>query len=222
MTKQHKILVVVVLVVLVAVFVYQNQIKGKTVVQDSDPIKENRESILNNTEGETALENTSTVNPSKKTLFSKALKEGMDAFNAQDYDKALAAYNQALSINDSDIPYYRIFTVYSAQNQWSNAVESLNKAIGLNPLYTEYWVTKLQVLDEKLGKSLEELKVVYNEGFGKAHSQTKVNMVTVFAGIAEKHGDYSYAISLWEKAIEVYPDSKSIYQAEIDRLQALQ
>jgi hypothetical protein len=47
------------------------------------------------------------------------------------------------------------------------------------------------------------------------------SLITNFARIAENNGDKSEAVVIWNKAIEVYPQNKTIYQAEIDRLNKL-
>ena len=46
--------------------------------------------------------------------------------------------------------------------------------------------------------------------------------MTQFAGIAENNWQTSEAISVWEYAKHLYPQNNAIYQAEIDRLRAMQ
>jgi hypothetical protein len=50
------------------------------------------------------------------------------------------------------------------------------------------------------------------------NSQTKVNLVTQFARIAESNGERKEAIDLWTYAKTVYPENSSVYQQEIDRI----
>ncbi len=153
--------------------------------------------------------------------FNAALKNGSDAFVAGNYSKAIAYYKEALSYRKFDVVYARLFAAYSAQNDTTNALASIDAAISLNPGYTEYWNTKIGFLDEKTSASYADLKKVYTEGLAKVSSKTKINLVTFFAQLSERSGEISSAISLWEYAKNLYPANASIYQKEIERLKAL-
>lgn len=155
------------------------------------------------------------------TKFNTLLQEGSKAFMDKNYSLAIKTYNEALAIDASDVVYIRLYGVYNAQGDIKKAEEMLNKAIAKNPSYTEYWNTKLIFLDQKTNTSFDELKKIYTDGLNKVDSRTKLNLVTVFARIAESNKEYAEAITAWQKAIELYPTSKAVYQAEIDRLKTL-
>lgn len=153
-----------------------------------------------------------------KAKFNTALSNGSNAFNQKDYTKAISYFNEALGYNKSDVVYVRLFSAYSAQGNWTKALEMINQAISVNPVYTDYWIYKMVAMDEKTSATFGELKTVYNDGLNKVDPKTKINLLTNFARIAENNGEKGEAISVWTKAIEVYPQNKAIYQAEIDRL----
>ncbi len=161
------------------------------------------------------------VVPVDNTKFDALLANGSKAFMDKNYSLAIKTYNEALALDASDVVYIRLYSVYNAQGDIKKAEEMLNKAIAKNPSYTEYWNTKLIFLDQKTNTSFDELKKIYTGGLNKVDSRTKLNLVTVFARIAENNKEYAEAITAWQKAIELYPDNKSTYQAEIDRLKTL-
>lgn len=166
--------------------------------------------------------NQETIKDSKtendKTKFNLSLKNGNTALVNKDYLKAKEFYAEALSYFDSDVVYARLFSLYSAQSDWNNALSSIENAIRLNPVYTDYYVSKITLLDDKFSYSFLSLKNIYTEALSKADPKNKVNLVTFFAKISEKRGEQSYAISLWEHAKELNPSMGDIYQKEIDRL----
>jgi tetratricopeptide (TPR) repeat protein len=163
------------------------------------------------------------VEPTDKTKFSSLLADGLKEFNNKNYDEALKYYTKALDYSgqELDIAYMRMYSVYNMQNNIEKARLMLDKAIAKNPSYTDYWTTKLVFLDEKTQVSFADLKKIYDEALTKVDSRTKINLVTSFARIAENNKENAVAISVWEKAKEVYPANKDIYQKEIDRLKAL-
>ncbi len=153
--------------------------------------------------------------------FDTMLEKGNKAFYAKDYTGAIKYYNDALKIQDADFIYARLHSVYSVQGNTVEAINAINKAISKNQLWTEHWVTKLVYMDEKTKTSFDELKKIYVDGLTKVDSRTKPNLVTTFARIAEKGGMKDEAIAAWQKAIELYPTNKAIYQAEIDRINSI-
>ena len=155
----------------------------------------------------------------RKAKWNKAMDNARTAFGKGEYDKALAFYNEALSYYKTDTGYAGLFFVYSAQNNTEKARAALDSAIQINPKFSEYWKSKLTLLDEKTNISFADLKKIYQDGLAKVDGSTKINLVTHFAGIAESNGQNAEAIAVWEYAKELYPQNSSIYQGEIERLQ---
>ena len=151
------------------------------------------------------------------------------SFRNKAYLQSIVYYKQALTLQNTDTPYSGLFIVYGAQGDWVNAQKVLDSAIKINPLFVDYWISKLTVLDEKTSATYQELKNVYNEGLSKVDPKTKINLVTYFArlaearakraGIAENNGQITDAITAWTYAKQLFPENSSIYQGEIERLQ---
>jgi tetratricopeptide (TPR) repeat protein len=155
-----------------------------------------------------------------KEKFNLAMNNAQKAYVNKEYAQAINYYNEALTYKASDKVYTGLTLVYSSLNNWAKALESINLAIKINPLPPDYWNWKLDLMDEKTDSSYQDLKKVYNEGLYKVDQKTKVNLVTHFTIIAENNNEIQEAINIWKYAIELYPKNKTIYQAEIDRLQA--
>lgn len=179
------------------------------------------EKVEENTDASTTTPTVKPVVNTNKTKFNTALANGSTAFNDKDYTKAISYFDEALTYSKSDVVYVRLFSAYSAKGDWNKALEMIDQAIELNPTYTDYWIYKLVAMDEKTTASFTVLKAVYDQGMTKVDPKTKINLMTNFARMAENNGQKNEAIAVWNKAIEVYPQNKTVYQTEIDRLNKL-
>lgn len=151
--------------------------------------------------------------------FNKAMYNAQIAFGQKDYAKSIASYEEALTYSESDKAYSGLYTVYSAQQNWEKVLESLDKAIAINPLNADYWIWKLFVLDEQF-KNIRfgDLSMIYDEAMNKIDPRLRNNLTINFARIAESNKQINKAISLWQKAKELSPDQAQIYEDEIKRL----
>lgn len=219
--KTRKIIfIVAALVVLALLFVFYKNSKK------ADPITSQNELVQTDGELSKIDENTQTLsneNQPVKTDNSKDFNVSMDlarsAMLKSDYALAISYYNKAISYNKNDsAPHVGLYTIYLNQKNWQKALDSINQAIKISPIFGDYWNWKILVMDQGLNKSYVELRVVYDQGYPQVRTQEKVNLATKFAMISEKHGQKDEAIKLWQKAMELSPEKKSIYQAEIDRL----
>lgn len=206
--------VVVVLIVGGIFYIKNNSLKKETSITPEQNVE--------NTSKENIESSNATEKPSPefadKEKFNTAMTNGSNAFVKGEYQKSLDFYEEALGYKKSDTVYAHFFTVYGAQNNIDKARIAIDTAISLNPSYTDYWIWKIVFLDEKTTVSYLDLEKVYQDGMKKVDNKTKVNLVTAFARVAENNAKKSESIILWQKAIELHPESKVIYQTEIDRL----
>lgn len=226
--------VVVVVLIIGGVFYYQKKNRQAVAPEDIDTVADTfteEEDIISTPEPEPTKKellqkkvdsaNTEELKAQeavKKAKWNTAMSNARIAFGRGEYDKAIVFYNEALSYYKTDTGYSGLFVVYSAQNNIDQARVAIESAIKLNPLFTEYWISKLSLLDDKTNVSYQDLQKIYSEGLLKIDIKTKINLVTYFAGVAERNGQKGDAISIWEYAKNLYPQNSSIYQAEIDRL----
>lgn len=222
-TKNLIISIVVLALIAGGIFYYQKKNQNSAVPEKQDTAGGEARTIDENKAPTPEFESTDTVAPSPSVSdntakFNTAMTNARTAFGKGEYPKAIGYYDEALLYSKVDTVYSGLFTVYGAQGEWEKARASLDSAIALNPLYTEYWKWKLTVLDGKTSSSFQDLQKVYEEGLLKGDKRTRVNLVTHFASIAEGNAQKSEAIALWEYAKTLYPQNGVIYQAEIDRL----
>lgn len=214
-TFNKKLLIIVVLILglfLVAYFIY------KKTTPDAPALPPENTASNQIKQGEEDPQNiVYTENPK----FDSVMEEAQKAFGLGQYDQAIYLYNEALVHLKSDKVYSGLYYAYSAKGDWVQAQASLDKAIELNSLNGDYFKWKITLLDEKTSVKYAELKKVYDEAMQVIDPRTRINLTISFAQIAEKNGQIADAVSMWQKAQELFPDKSSEYQKEIDRLNSL-
>ncbi len=217
--QKIKLIVSIVIVIVLGIYFFVVKNTDNKLVQeqvDLQPDSQPNTVDQNGLNKETSV-TTEFLQPNKKE-FNIAMSNAREAFIVKDYEKSLAYYNEALSYNKSDSAYAGMYTVYTAQSKWINAIDSLSKAIEINPSFTDYWKWKLDLMDQKTTATFLEIQKIYQEGLKVVNSTTKVNLVTTFARIAENNNEKNIAISTWKEAIKLQPEAEVQFQAEITRL----
>jgi tetratricopeptide (TPR) repeat protein len=218
-TKNIIFVAIVLLVIILAFFFYKNSKKSNVeIIQNDQPVVDNNktESITTNQDSNVNITNLTPINNKE---FNTAMDSARSAMLKSDYPLAIKYYNQAISYNKNDsAPYAGLYTVYINQKDWQKALNAVDQAIKISPIFGDYWNWKILVMDQGLNKSYAELKSVYDQGYPQVRTQEKVNLVTKFAVVSENRGQKAEAIKLWQKAMELAPERKDTYQAEIDRL----
>jgi len=213
--KIISIIGVIVLVLGVLWFISQRKANTSALEEENQVQPEVQVPLDENTAVESEVQKP-VVDVQKK--FNEAMSKASSSFIKGEYNTSIRYYNEALSYKKDDTAYVGLYTVYLTQKNWAKALESINKAIAVSSVYGDYWKLKILVMDEGLKASFSELEKVYTEGLPKVKTEEKINLVTYFADLSAKKGEKSYAINLWQKAVEMNPEAKSIYQKEIDLL----
>lgn len=212
---------VVTIIIILGVLFYKFKSNTKNEITENAVVN-NTTDITNPVDQKTSSgvikNNTSLSSTENDKNFNTAMTKAQTAFVKSDYGTAIDYYNQALKYKNTDLVYSGMFNVYSAQSNWPKALEVLDKAISLNQINTDYWKWKITLMDERMNSSFTELKDIYTEGFNKSLPKSRINLVVYFAKVSENNGQKLEAIKLWQKAMELSPDNKNIYQTEIDRL----
>ena len=155
--KNLTIPIVVAVLVIGGVFYYQKNKKIVVPEEQSNTQEENTattpvpeptdEELLQNKVNQANAEELKAQEAVKKAQWNNAMNNARAAFGKGEYDKSISFYNEALSYYKGDEPYSGLFVVYSAQNNVDQARIAIDVAIKLNPLFAEYWVSKLGLLD---------------------------------------------------------------------------
>jgi tetratricopeptide (TPR) repeat protein len=223
-----QILSIIVLVLISVFLVFFNDSKNNTESENIDSENLISDDNDNNIEDSLVIDDslkTEQINPDLKKFdkkeFDRIMTLGSNAFNQQKYQEAISYYKQALAMEELDVIYAKMYLVYKSINDNKNALFVLEKARNLNPTFNQYWFWTIEFHRDVYKASYSELETIYKEAFDKVELTAKINLVTFFASVSEQMNQKEKSIILWQKAIELNPRKKDIYQAEIDRLKAL-
>lgn len=204
---------IVLLVLLAGGFLYKN--KGVAPVNNNDSeqtivpeqsVQENEKPVVQDIKDITTK------------AFNTAMSKAQTLFGKADYIGSINAYDEALKIKKSEYAYSGKYLAELSAQKFTDAEKTILLAIEQNSKSSDYWNWYLTLLQERLGASKVKLDSVYNQAFQNVVSEKKINVVTHYAQILTMLGDKEGAITQWNKAIEIYPAKKDVYQAEIDIL----
>lgn len=217
--EKLKIIITIVILALIAGALYMFSMQKKVQVEDSSET-----TIEQNTDSDKDEPSISAqkpiVKPSTQALFDNKMKEASGYFLKKDYKLAVTAYNQAISIINSEYAYAGLYSTNLALKDYTNAEKAILSAIELNPGSSDYWSWYLVLLQDAMKAPRTKLDAVYNDALNKVLENKVINIVTAYARILENIGDKTGAIAQWQKAITLNPGMQSVYQAEIDILKA--
>lgn len=117
------------------------------------------------------------------------------------YKEAIDYLNDALSYKDDPEVYYQLGLVYVQQEEYTQALEPLNKAKTLDPSLSSVYILLAEVYEQqnKLEKALEEIE----EGIN--FNEINVEFYFKAADLATKLNDYEKAEIYYERAMEIEP-----------------
>ncbi len=136
-----------------------------------------------------------------------------------EYGKAKELLEAAMALDPKNSNMMQVYSsLLAVMGDKASALIYINKAIALHGIESNYWLWKID-LEKERGVVGDKLAGLYKSALDATAGD--LNIVTVYAKFLEGEKKYDEAITQWTKAIELYPDNKSTYQAEIDRLKTL-
>ncbi len=141
-------------------------------------------------------------------LAIQKLEEGNRFYYNGEYDRAIAAYNEAIELNPNDYDAYNSRAcAYDEQGEYDKAIQNYNRAIELNPndadIYNNRGVAYYNISD------IHRAFLDYNQAIKLNPNDPKVY---VNRGVAyRKTGDYDKAIADYNQAIKLNPDFVEAY-----------
>lgn len=157
---------------------------------------------------------------SNEDRFKYTVDMGVQFYALGEYKKARDAQLLASKLLPGNPTVWaELFRAENEMHDYQNAEDHLQKAITINPASTNYWRWLLELEEGPLHLSNDRLKQGYEEALKATNSH--VNILILYAKFLEKIGDLPGAVQQWKKAIEVNPEGKSTYEAEITRIQGL-
>ncbi|MBU1912859.1 MAG: tetratricopeptide repeat protein [Candidatus Omnitrophica bacterium] len=124
------------------------------------------------------------------------------------YDKAIAKYKEALSLNPNlSRIHYNLGNVYKKKNLYSKAITKYKDALGLNPANIDAHYNLAIVYEDKglYDKAIEKYKDVLNLDSDNIDAHGNLG------NLYEKKGFYGKAIKEYRTALELNPQSIAMY-----------
>ncbi len=132
-----------------------------------------------------------------------------------EYGIAKNFLEKAMTIDPKNSNLIQVYSsLLSVMGDKKAALAYVDKAISLYSSEPNYWLWKID-LEKDLGATGTKIDSIYKDSIAKTKS---VTMTTAYASFLDSQKRKPEAIIQWQKAIELYPQNKTIYQAEIDRL----
>lgn len=129
------------------------------------------------------------------------------------YEKALAEDPQNANIMSSYSSHL------AAMGDKKGALTVIDDAIDLLPSNSNLWRWKI-ALEMERGTSGRRLEKIYKTALEAV--ETKIDIISIYAGFLEEQKRYEEAIAQWEEAMTIYPANEALYIEEINRIKAIQ
>lgn len=150
------------------------------------------------------------------------LDKGNSLYGLGRLAEAEQVFQEAVKLKpDKPAGFVSLYTARNDRRDYKGALESIKKASSLSPGSAEIWRKYIQLEIDKFNPTKEFVKALFNESLTKTQVYlSQIDIVTFYASWLGKVGDYSEAIQYWQKAIELNPAEKTLYQGEINQIQA--
>ena len=116
-----------------------------------------------------------------------------------------------------------LFQTQVDMQDYKGAEASIKKAISIRKGIGDLWRRYIQFKIDRVNAPSSEITALFEEALkDTAQNGDAANSTDIFTSYAtwlEKSGNLQSSIEYWKKAIEANPESKKIYQAEIDRIE---
>jgi tetratricopeptide (TPR) repeat protein len=132
-----------------------------------------------------------------------------------EYDAAIAAVDKISPENQNNTRVWELYSsLYRAKGDIGKARASIRRALDIDGENVNDWVSFIELSKDVGDKPLTDL---YNEALSKTHNN--VNVVIAYAKALEDIGNLDGAVAQWQKALQLNPADKAVYDAQIKRLQ---
>ena len=155
------------------------------------------------------------------------LREAQDLVKMGDFDDAIEAFEEILSIQDEAQKYYDMGCQYLVDQKYGKAIISFKKAVKINDLFAEAYKGladaykgkgELDTCKQYLQKAaevhaqfdrLEETKKIFIEIL--KYEKNTPNPFNTLGVSLRKQGDYEGALHAYQRALELTPEDENIY-----------
>jgi tetratricopeptide (TPR) repeat protein len=149
--------------------------------------------------------------------YNLLMQKGFNLYGLGSLTAAKDVFNQANELNPNDST--ALVALYQTQvdmNDPKGALKSIQAALKLKENDPDIWKKYIVLQEEKFNLGNDRISALYSEALVKTN--THINMVTAYAVWLEKVGNLQSSKEYWQKAIELNPNNKATYEAEIKRI----
>jgi tetratricopeptide (TPR) repeat protein len=152
--------------------------------------------------------------------FNYMMVEGFNLYGLGQFLKSKNVFLNASKISpEESVAYAALSFVALDMEDNKGALNYIQKAIELSPTNADYYKKMITIKKDRFGADSEELNGLYVDALVKTNNH--IDIVTSYAKFAEESGKTLVAYEYWQKAIEIYPESASVYKKEMERLKKM-
>lgn len=210
--------IIVILIILFAVFmVYKSKNTEIDNVNDNDStIVDQNEAPSDSNDSEVKVSDSS-ISASQQAEVNKLFDTVAKQQSVRDLAGAKITLEKIFKITPNDPNMMQIYasTLYNLGDK-AGANVWIDKAISIDSKNINYWYLKFDFKKAEFNNDYNKISPIYLDAIKKTGND--FNMVTAYAQFLGSIGKKAEAIAQWQKAIQLNPNLKATYQAEIDAL----
>jgi tetratricopeptide (TPR) repeat protein len=154
-----------------------------------------------------------------KIRFNLLMNLGSNLHGLGNLTDARKAFEDAIKINENDYnAYVSLHSVQLDQNDISGAEKSIKRALELNRSDRNVWKKYIIFEKDKKGADNDKISSLYSEALNKTGNH--IDIVTAYALWLGETGNLQASKEYWQKAIELNPTGRPVYEAEIGKIDA--
>ncbi len=163
------------------------------------------------------IDNSLSEDVSKEEQYSLLMQKGFNLYGLGKFAQSADALQQAINLQPEVAgAYVALSQTQSSMNDIKKAKDSIKKALKINPADPNIWKRYIQLEIDKFDISNDQVSALYSEAVNK--TSYHVDVISAYASWLEEVGNYQASKEYWQKAIEINPDGKEIYEREIKNL----
>jgi len=213
MNKKNAIIIIFLLTISVFVLVYINKQRS---IPNSNIDQTNVEEVKDNNTSNVETSTEKSLDPVSVTKFEQLKNQAHEFYKQGKYEEALLTIRKAMEIEKNDRVYMSLYGIQLALKNYPESEKAIKMSLALNPGIVSNWIEYASFERYYMKSSIENVSAVYEKAL--LVTKNDINIVINYASYMRDVGQKVKSIELWKKAIDMNPENKSVYQAEIDLL----
>ncbi|HYF97712.1 MAG TPA: tetratricopeptide repeat protein [Coxiellaceae bacterium] len=189
----------------------------RKIVKEKDPNLTQEERAIYEERLATAREMINNPDLNDSQRFDWYMQQGFQLYGLGKLAEASDSYKEALKFRPEDPnAYVALYAVQLDMQDNDSALKNIQKAVELKPTDPDIWKKYILIQKERFGVAGQELNDLYLQALEKTLNNVDIN--TAYAVHLEQVGNLQAAMEYWQKAAELNPSARPLYEIEIKRL----